>query len=415
MSWSKTVLILGVVGALFVQVYFDARVPEAISERWTAKIIDACLKTYGHTVSLMSLFGYGDVFSARARKLGDQFALFQMTGSPWGLGEDQELKIHDTQFDGVPVRVYEPVADLDSSSRPVVVYFHGGGWSFLSVDAYDPLTRKLAKDTGYVVISVDYRLAPEHPYPAAFDDCVKVVEYILENSQDLGLNPTRVAVAGDSAGGNLAAAVSLRLKEKIRVQVLLVPVLQVLNFNTTGFIENVSYMRKSFNDPDNVLLWLSYAGIDFKFLSQFLSNNHTSVELKNSKYAEYVNPDKLVPKYYIRTLALRDTEQRKDFGNKELWEKIKERLLDPYLAPLMADDAMLRRTAHAYVMTAGYDIIRDDGIMYVSRLKAVGTKAMIRNFPEAFHHALWFHSGPLRVNVGTRIVRDVTNFLKNHL
>ncbi|XP_046365741.1 neutral cholesterol ester hydrolase 1-like [Haliotis rufescens] len=415
MTWFKTVLICGIVGALFVQVYFDAKVPEAISERWTVKIIDAYLKTFGHMVSLMSLFGYGDLFSESARKLGDQFALTQMTGSPWGLGEDPELKIHDSLYDGVPVRVYEPVADQAATSRPVVVYFHGGGWSLLSVDAYDPLTRKLAKDTGYVVISVDYRLAPQHPYPAAFDDCVKVVEYILKNSHDLGLNPARIAVAGDSAGGNLAAAVSLRLKEKIRVQILLVPALQVLNFNTTGFIENAPYMSKSINSPENVVFWLNYAGIDLKYLPEFFSNNHTSVELKNSKYAEYANPDKLVPKYYIRTLALRDTELRKDFGNRELWEKIKHRLLDPYLAPLMAGDDMLRRTAHAYVMTAGYDIIRDDGIMYVSRLKAVGSKAMIRNFPEAFHHCMWFHSGPLRVNVGTRVVRDVTNFLKNHL
>ena len=89
----------------------------------------------------------------------------------------------------------------------------------------------------------------------------------------------------------------------------------------------------------------------------------------------------------------------RDFGNETVWNMIRERFLDPFFMPLMADDVMLRDAPHAYVMTAGYDFIRDDGAMFASRLTSVGVKTEYRNYPEAFHHALLFHQGPLRLQV----------------
>src|SRR5215469_16099577 len=106
--------------------------------------------------------------------------------------------VEDFEVDGVPVRLYAPSADLDS---PIVVYFHGGGWVIGSLDTHDGLARALANRSGCRVAAVHYRLAPAHRFPAAVDDCWTVTRWAFEQSP-------RVAVAGDSAGGNLAAVVA---------------------------------------------------------------------------------------------------------------------------------------------------------------------------------------------------------------
>jgi acetyl esterase len=110
----------------------------------------------------------------------------------------------------IPVRVYDPTGD---AGAPVVVFLHGGGFVMGSLDGHDPVCRELATRVGCIVVSVDYRLAPEHPYPAGLDDATAVVRWVRAHAADVGGDPARVAVAGDSSGGNFAAAVSLRLLE----------------------------------------------------------------------------------------------------------------------------------------------------------------------------------------------------------
>lgn len=127
----------------------------------------------------------------------------------------------DTELAGVAVRRYEPA----DSSGGTAVYFHGGGWVLGSLDTHDRQCRQLAAGSGAAVISVDYRLAPEHPFPAAFDDAVAVTEAVLAGG--LGADTSRVVVAGDSAGGNLAAAVCMALRAhdgpSLRGQMLVYP------------------------------------------------------------------------------------------------------------------------------------------------------------------------------------------------
>jgi acetyl esterase len=124
-------------------------------------------------------------------------------------GEVEKLSsVEDTDADGVPVRIYRP----DDSRGPSLglVYFHGGGWVVGSVDTHDGITRALAKHAGCVVVSVDYRLAPEHPYPAALDDAWTAARWVLEHAAELGLDDERIGVGGDSVGGNLAAVIARR-------------------------------------------------------------------------------------------------------------------------------------------------------------------------------------------------------------
>ena len=109
----------------------------------------------------------------------------------------------------IPLRLYRP-ADVSSDTvLPCLFFMHGGGWILGSVDSHDGLCRRLANQAGCCVISVDYRLAPEHPFPAAVDDCVAAYEAVVANAGALNIDASRIAVGGDSAGGNLAAALAL--------------------------------------------------------------------------------------------------------------------------------------------------------------------------------------------------------------
>lgn len=106
----------------------------------------------------------------------------------------------------IGVRIYRPTTEPDPT--PVVVFFHGGGWVIGTIDTHDAVCRSLANASDHTVVSVDYRLAPEHPYPAAVDDCYAATRWVAEHAEELAINPTRIAVAGDSAGGNLATIIA---------------------------------------------------------------------------------------------------------------------------------------------------------------------------------------------------------------
>ncbi|MFZ3469621.1 alpha/beta hydrolase [Streptomyces sp. 4.24] len=129
--------------------------------------------------------------------------------------------VRDAVADGVPVRIYDPAPG--AAGRPLVAWFHGGGWVMCGLDTHDALCRALAAASGAVVVSADYRLAPEHPWPAAPDDALTVLLWARARAAALGCDPARLVVAGDSSGGNLAAVTALRAPELIAGQLLFYP------------------------------------------------------------------------------------------------------------------------------------------------------------------------------------------------
>ena len=137
-------------------------------------------------------------------------------------------EVRDMLADSVAVRVYRPAGVASDTALPALVYFHGGGWVIGDIDTHDVLCRQLTAEAGISVISVDYRLAPEAKFPAAADDAWAATLWTVANAGRLGIDPTRVAVGGDSAGGNLAAVVALMARDagapSIKLQVLLYPV-----------------------------------------------------------------------------------------------------------------------------------------------------------------------------------------------
>jgi acetyl esterase len=139
----------------------------------------------------------------------------------------------------LPVRIYRPT---NNPAAPAIVYFHGGGWVLNFLDIYDASLTTLANRTGATIISVNYQKAPEHPFPIPFDDCYATLEWVLANSEVLRINRHSVAVAGDSAGGNLASAVALKARDQkieLAYQLLIYPC-NDRNFETPSYIKNAT-------------------------------------------------------------------------------------------------------------------------------------------------------------------------------
>lgn len=135
----------------------------------------------------------------------------------------------------IPLRIYVPEG---KGLFPVYVTMHGGGWVFGSLDSHDAFCRSISDQAQVIVVSIDYRLAPEHKYPAAFNDCYEAVSWVARNIQDWGGDASKLMIGGISAGGNLAAAVTLKAKERkfptIKAQVLICPVMQY-SFDTSSY------------------------------------------------------------------------------------------------------------------------------------------------------------------------------------
>ena len=156
------------------------------------------------------------------------------------LPPDPVAKLEDRRIPGpageIPIRIYTP-----ENARGLLVYFHGGGWVIGSLETHDGPIRSLANAAGCTVISVDYRLAPEHPHPAAVEDCYAATRWAAENARALGADPARLAVGGDSAGGNLAAVTALLARERsgptLCFQLLVYPVTDH-DFDRPSYREN---------------------------------------------------------------------------------------------------------------------------------------------------------------------------------
>jgi len=146
--------------------------------------------------------------------------------------------VEDRKAGEIPVRIYKV---SDQSNQPVVVFFHGGGWVIGDLETHDSACRQLAIAAECTVIAVDYRLAPEHPFPASIDDCFEATRWVADNASSLGVDANRLTVAGDSAGGNLAACVCLKAKEasgpEIGFQLLIYPVTDA-RMNTDSYEAN---------------------------------------------------------------------------------------------------------------------------------------------------------------------------------
>ncbi|RNM17074.1 alpha/beta hydrolase [Nocardioides pocheonensis] len=250
---------------------------------------------------------------AEARQAYDGLAAF--AGEPVAVARTLDL-----EADGVPVRLYWPQGAGDEP-LPVVVWNHGGGFVMGSLDGYDAVVRALCAATGCLVVSVDYRLAPEHPFPAQVDDAQAVARWVHAHIAEHGGDPDRMVAAGDSAGGTLSAVLGHQLHGMFRLQVLLYPMTD-------------------------------------------LTMSQPSIEENAERYLLTRNACNYFRAQYLG-----------DYGD----------LKDPLASPLFADDTQLAGAPPALVVTAELDPLRDEGEAYAARLCEAGVPVEHVRFDGMIH------------------------------
>lgn len=221
----------------------------------------------------------------------------------------------------LPVRIYTPEG---RGPFPLVVFFHGGGWVLGDLETHDPMCRALCAGADCVVVSVGYRLAPEHPFPAAVEDALAATRWVAVHAAEISGDPARIALAGDSAGGNLSAVTAIRIRDEggpaLRGQLLIYPAVGYHTPPTPSYIENA----EGYGLTRESAFW---------FWRQYLAEESQAT--------------------------------------------------NPHVAPMLAPD--LRGLPPALVITAEYDVLRDEGELYVERLRAAGVSARASRY-DGVHH-----------------------------
>jgi acetyl esterase/lipase len=247
-------------------------------------------------------------------------ALKAVAGRPEEIGRVEECRIPHPERP-IPIRIYTPAAQ---GPFPCLVYFHGGGWVVCDLDTHDAVCRAIARRAGAVVVAVDYRLSPEYKFPAAVEDCYAATEWVAANAARLAVDPCRIAVGGDSAGGTLSTVMCLKSRDEggppLALQVLVYPVTNLASFDTPSYRE----------------------------------------------FAEG---------YYL-------TRAEMEWFRGHYLARIED-AQSPYASPLLAPD--LRGLPAALVITAGCDPLRDEGEAYAQRLAEAGVEVTCTRYNGMIH------------------------------
>lgn len=311
---------------------------------------DPQIQVFLHMLDEMDLPDVHELSPDEARSLvNEQLAMLEV---------DIDLPTaEDGSFDGpgcsIDYRMYDPREEQTGDS-PLILYFHGGGWVLGNLDTHDGACRKLASETNWPVVSVDYRLAPEHPFPAGLKDCYRALEWAVDEASALEIDPERIVLAGDSAGGNLATATALLARDRDGPEIAH----QVLVYPVTGDAR----LTDSFKKFGGGEFYLTAADMDW--------------------FAKQYADDEI------------------DRGN-------------VYALPRRAAD--LSDLPPATIITAGFDPLRDDGAAYARRLEDAGVPVEYRNFDDMIHTFWNMLAAPVEVDQAHQAYEFVTESLFDSL
>jgi acetyl esterase/lipase len=283
---------------------------------------------------------YGTLTPAYGRQMISGMLAARPAGEPVAHVEDRT--IHGPALQ-IPIRIYTPEG---SGPLPVLVYLHTGAWILGGLDLQDPLCRRITNLAGCIVVAVDYRLAPEYPFPAAVEDSFAATQWVVAHATEFGGDPARIAIGGDSAGGNMATVVALMARDQGGPNL----VFQLMLFPATDFRLNTPSLEEFAEDYNSVskgeMIWII--------------------------------------KHYLPNAA---------------------DITHPLASPLLAPD--LSGLPPAFIMTAEYDGLRDDGELYGKRLQEVGVPVRVSRYDGMIHDFLDLFEDP-----GNRGVDEIAAVLR---
>ena len=285
-------------------------------------MISKTMRTILHALS------YGNIEVEASRRLADIKKLDAMRI----FFKTLDTKVYNGNHE-VPIRLYFPSEEamsgepVEGEKYPVLLFFHGGGWVTESVENYDRVCSRMAQSTGHIVMSVEYRLAPEYRFPVPLEDCYAAAKALYTGHLVLPADPDRITIIGDSAGGNLAAAVCLKARD-------------------TG----------DFAPKKQILIYPA------------VSNCYT-------KKSPYKSVQENGQDYLLTAVKMEDYLK--------LYESSTEDRQNPYFAPILAKD--LSHMPETLILTAEFDPLRDEGEEYGKRLKKENNYVEIHRIPDALH------------------------------
>ncbi|PKU29197.1 arylacetamide deacetylase-like 4 [Limosa lapponica baueri] len=275
-----------------------------------------------------------------------------------------------------------------------------------------PKPGHLHKIQQHPTIELRYRLAPEHPYPTQFEDCLTATVHFMRTAQDYGVDPSRIIVCGDSSGGTLTAAVAQAVGNrrdlpKLRAQILIYPYLQCVDFNLPSYQQNegVPVLLKE----RTLALGLKYLDKDLSVMEAILKGCHIPEDLQE-KYQKWVSSDYIPHEFKTRGYKPSTTHP---LFSKEVYTLVKP-MFDPVFSPMLAEDSVIAQLPETFILTCEFDVLRDDGLLYKKRLEDHGIKVTWCHLEEGFHGTVFLalYGELIGFRSGSKGLAKIVNFLR---
>ncbi|NXU37456.1 ADCL4 protein, partial [Drymodes brunneopygia] len=326
---------------------------------------------------------------------------------PW---RDSKLLIKDLTVEEVPLRIYQPKKP-PTGKRRGILYFHGGAGTFGSIRAFERVCRCMAKKCNSVVVSVGYRLAPEHPYPGQYFDCLNATLYFMRNLEEYHVDPGLIIISGDSCGANFATVIcqillNSRDLPKVRAQVLLYPGLQGLDLQLPSYQQNAFVPML----PRKLVIYFCFRYLNKKpiFCKDVLQSCHVPESMR-LKYKKWVSADLIPDEFKIRGYA----PPKRAPCKPEVYEAAKE-ILGLTFSPLLAEDSIICQLPESFIVTCEFDVLRDDGLLYKKRLEDNGVQVTWYHSENSFHGILaFFGYGIFSFLSADKIMESLVNYINS--
>ncbi|XP_051029656.1 arylacetamide deacetylase-like 4 family member 1 [Phodopus roborovskii] len=319
-----------------------------------------------------------------------------------------QVVVTDLCFEEVPVRLFQPKA-TSSSLRRGIIFIHGGGGVFGSLDSYHTLCSFLAQKTDSVLLAVGYRKLPDYPHPAGLQDCLNASIHFLKSLKAYGVDPSRVVICGESIGGSAAATIIQIVLGRpdlpqIRAQVLIYPILQTINFQLPSHLQNqnVPFLTRDFM----ITCILKYFIIDPSWKDAILTGAYIPPDTW-MKYREWLSSDNIPQRFGNK---IQQPQFPRPF-NKSAYLELKQ-FMDISISPLVADNEVIAQLPEALLVSIHWDVLRDDILLYKKRLEDHGVPVTWYNVEDGFHGCIFLFDKFFSFPCCWTIINAIVSFIK---